>query len=160
LTKISVDEKWLDAVKASLPELASEKAGKFMKKYGLNEEQAVAIRDMYLAAGRTGTAVAFQMVHSPLRLDAQFLDIILRLRRSANGLRAVTAGGGAMPLPGIAAPLGAGEQQQCHARHESAECGEPEHRCVPQPPLDGHEAGAPCRGDEQHPSRAGPPRTG
>jgi len=40
LTKISVDEKWLDAVKASLPELASEKAGKFMKKYGLNEYDA------------------------------------------------------------------------------------------------------------------------
>ena len=49
-------------------------------------EQAVTIRDMYLAAGREGPLVAFQMTHSPLRLDAYCLETIMRARdESENG---------------------------------------------------------------------------
>jgi len=71
-----------------------------------NYEQAAAIRDMYLAAGREGEpAVAFQMTHSPLRLDAYFLDIVMRLRDSENGTRGIAIGGGSMPLPGVSAPI-------------------------------------------------------
>ncbi|MHC4717118.1 MAG: hypothetical protein ACYS5V_09125, partial [Planctomycetota bacterium] len=70
-----------------------------------NYEQAVCIRDMFLAAGRPEPYVAFQMTHSPLRLDAYFLDILMRARTSANGTRGMTAGGGAMPLPGVSAPI-------------------------------------------------------
>jgi len=70
-----------------------------------NYEQAVCIRDMYLAAGRTEPAVAFQMTHSPLRLDAYFLDILMRARQSENGVTGLTAGGGSMPLPGVSAPI-------------------------------------------------------
>jgi trimethylamine:corrinoid methyltransferase-like protein len=69
-------------------------------------EQATAIRDMYLAAGREGSLVAFQLTHSPLRLDSFFLDTIMRARdESENGTRGFTAGGGAMPLPGISSPI-------------------------------------------------------
>jgi hypothetical protein len=68
-------------------------------------EQAICIRDMYLAAGRPEPHVAFQMTHSPLRLDAYFLDILMRARGSANGVKGLTAGGGALPLPGVSAPI-------------------------------------------------------
>jgi trimethylamine:corrinoid methyltransferase-like protein len=68
-------------------------------------EQAACIRDMYLAAGRDEPAVALQMTHSPLRLDAYFLDILMRARHSENGVHGLTAGGGAMPLPGVSAPV-------------------------------------------------------
>lgn len=70
-----------------------------------NYEQAACIRDMYLAAGRERPYVCFQMTHSPLRLDAYFLDIVMRLRDSENGTRGVTIGGGSMPLPGVSAPI-------------------------------------------------------
>lgn len=70
-----------------------------------NYEQTVCVRDMFLAAGRDEPAVAFEMTHSPLRLDAYFLDILMRARRSENGTRGLTAGGGAMPLPGVSAPI-------------------------------------------------------
>lgn len=70
-----------------------------------NYEQAVCIRDMFLAAGREGPYVALQMTHSPLRLDAYYLDILMRARGSANGVTGMTAGGGAMPLPGVSAPI-------------------------------------------------------
>jgi trimethylamine:corrinoid methyltransferase-like protein len=70
-----------------------------------NYEQAACIRDMYLAAGRSEPAVALQMTHSPLRLDAYFLDILMQARESENGVRGLTAGGGAMPLPGVSAPI-------------------------------------------------------
>jgi len=70
-----------------------------------NYEQTVCIRDMFLAAGRDEPAVAFEMTHSPLRLDSYFLDILMRARRSENGVRGLTAGGGAMPLPGVSAPI-------------------------------------------------------
>ena len=83
-----------------------------------NYEQAVCIRDMYLAAGRPEPYVAFQMTHSPLRLDAYFLDILMRARRSANGVRGLTAGGGAMPLPGVSAPI----QWRAAAAQGLAEC--------------------------------------
>jgi len=69
-------------------------------------EQAVAIRDMYLAAGRQGPYVAFQLTHSPLKLDAFFLETILRARdESAEGTKGLTAGGGSMPLPGVSSPI-------------------------------------------------------
>jgi trimethylamine:corrinoid methyltransferase-like protein len=69
-------------------------------------EEAVAIRDMYLAAGREGPSVAFQLTHSPLRLDAYFLEIIMQARDEAeNGTRSMTAGGGAMPLAGVSSPI-------------------------------------------------------
>jgi hypothetical protein len=68
-------------------------------------DEAICIRDMYLAAGRPEPYLAFQMTHSPLRLDAYFLDILWRARDSENGTRGLTAGGGAMPLPGVSAPI-------------------------------------------------------
>ena len=68
-------------------------------------EQAVCIRDMFLAAGRPEPHVAFQMTHSPLRLDSYSLDILMRLRKSDSGLKGITAGGGAMPLAGVSAPI-------------------------------------------------------
>ena len=70
-----------------------------------NYEQAVCIRDMFLAAGRPEPFVALQMTHSPLRLDAYFLDILMRARKSDHGVRGITAGGGSMPLPGVSAPI-------------------------------------------------------
>lgn len=81
-------------------------------------EQAMCIRDMYLAAGRPTPHVALQMTHSPLRLDAYFLDILMRARRSENGTRGLTAGGGAMPLPGVSSPL----YWRCAAAQGLAEC--------------------------------------
>ena len=71
---------------------------------GFNYDQAMCIRDMYLAAGRPEPHVALQLTHSPLRLDAYFLDILWRARESENGTRGLTGGGGAMPLPGVSAP--------------------------------------------------------
>ena len=68
-------------------------------------EEALAIRDLYLAAGRSGPLVALQMVHSPLRLDRNLMDILSRARSSENGLTGFTAGGGAMPLAGVSAPI-------------------------------------------------------
>ena len=67
-------------------------------------DEAVCIRDMFLAAGRPEPYVALQMTHSPLRLDTFFLGILMRARKSANGTRGFTGGGGAMPLPGVSAP--------------------------------------------------------
>ena len=40
LTKISLDGKWLEGIRQTMPELASEKAGKFIKKFKLKEYDA------------------------------------------------------------------------------------------------------------------------
>ncbi len=77
--------------------------GKWMAAF--NYEQAMAVRDMYISAGRTEPYVAFQMTHSPLRLDAYFLDILRRGRGSEDGNRGLTGGGGAMPQPGVSSPI-------------------------------------------------------
>jgi trimethylamine:corrinoid methyltransferase-like protein len=68
-------------------------------------DQAMCVRDMYAAAGRPEPWVALQMTHSPMRLDAYYLDILLRARSSPGGTRGITAGGGAMPQPGVSSPV-------------------------------------------------------
>jgi len=60
---------------------------------------------MFLAAGREEPYIQFQMTHSPLRLDAYFLDILMKARASEHGTKGFTAGGGAMPVPGVSAPI-------------------------------------------------------
>ena len=73
--------------------------------------QATSVREVELlcelgeAAGCKGPHVALQIVHSPLKLDANSLRLILELKRSKRTARGVTAGAGAMPLAGAAAPL-------------------------------------------------------
>jgi len=57
------------------------------------------------AAGRPGPHVALQVAHSPMRLDAPMLSMILEMARAGRRPDGVAVGGGAMPLAGAAAPL-------------------------------------------------------
>jgi len=68
-------------------------------------DQAMCIRDMFAAAGRPEPYVALQMTHSPMRLDAYFLDILWKGRETEAGNRGITGGGGAMPQAGVSAPV-------------------------------------------------------
>ncbi len=68
-------------------------------------DQAMCVRDMYQAAGRPEPWVCLQMTHSPMRLDAYYLDILRTARDSEGGTRGFTGGGGAMPQAGVSAPV-------------------------------------------------------
>jgi trimethylamine--corrinoid protein Co-methyltransferase len=57
------------------------------------------------AAGRPGPHVCLQIMHSPLRLDANSMRLLLEMKRAGRTPRGVTAGAGAMPLAGAAGPL-------------------------------------------------------
>ncbi|MHC4714567.1 MAG: trimethylamine methyltransferase family protein [Planctomycetota bacterium] len=77
--------------------------GSFLQAESLREAEILC--NMAAAAGRREPAVALQIVHSPLRLDANALDLILEMKRSDRTPEGVTAGGGAMPLAGAVSPL-------------------------------------------------------
>lgn len=57
------------------------------------------------AAGRGGPHVMLQVAHSPLRLDANSLRLLLDLKRAKRTPEGIAVGGGAMPLAGGVAPL-------------------------------------------------------
>ncbi len=81
----------------------SRSIGSFLQADSVDEAEILC--RMGEAAGRTEPHVALQIVHSPLRLDANALGLLLEMKRTGRTPEGVTAGGGAMPLAGAVAPL-------------------------------------------------------
>lgn len=70
-----------------------------------NEKEARYLIAMCEAAGRNIPYVIMQITMSPLRLNTEYLEIILKNRESDNYLRGATIGGGAIPMLGATGPL-------------------------------------------------------
>ena len=98
-----VEAKLRQVVTAKVSYENSRAIGGFMFAESLGEAEILC--QMGTAAGRGGPHVCLQIVHSPLRLDARSLSLILEMKRSNSTPKGVAAGGGAMPLAGAAAPL-------------------------------------------------------
>jgi len=77
--------------------------GSYMPAFSVREMELLC--EMGEAAGRKWPHVSLQVPHSPMKLDAKSLALILEMKRSKRTPRGITAGGGAMPLSGAAAPL-------------------------------------------------------
>ncbi len=77
--------------------------GSYMQADSIREAEILC--ELGRAAGRQGPHCFLQIPHSPLRLDANSLGIILDMKRSNNTPDGVAVGGGAMPLAGAVAPL-------------------------------------------------------
>lgn len=91
------------AVTAAVAYENSRNIGSYMQAASVAEAEILC--QMGVAAGRKGPHVSLQIVHSPLKLDAHSLRMLLDMKRSNRTPQGVTAGGGAMPLAGAAAPL-------------------------------------------------------
>lgn len=70
-----------------------------------NVEDIRCITEMSRLAGRVPPYVALQIPISPLRLNAECLDILWRLRGTPDLACGIAAGGGAIPMLGATAPL-------------------------------------------------------
>jgi trimethylamine:corrinoid methyltransferase-like protein len=81
----------------------SRNIGSYMQATSIAEAECLC--RMGAAAGRKGPHISLQIVHSPMKLDAHSLRLILDMKRAGRTPAGITAGGGAMPLAGAAAPL-------------------------------------------------------
>ena len=72
-----------------------------------DEKEARYLIAMCEAAGRKTPYVIMQITMSPLRLNTEYLEIVLKNRNSENYLKGVTVGGGAIPMLGATGPLSA-----------------------------------------------------
>jgi len=72
-----------------------------------NEKEARYLIAMAEAAGRQEPHVILQITISPLRLNTEYLEILLEHRGAESYLRGATIGGGAIPMLGATGPLSA-----------------------------------------------------
>ena len=91
------------AVTAKVSYENSRAIGSYMSATGMREAEILS--ELGEAAGREGPHVCLQIMHSPLRLDANSLRLLLEMKRAKRTPKGVAAGAGAMPLAGAAAPL-------------------------------------------------------
>ncbi len=63
------------------------------------------IVEMSQLAGRKPPYVVLQQTISPMRLNSECLDVVYRIRNSAESTEAITLGGGSIPMLGATAPL-------------------------------------------------------
>jgi len=98
-----IDARLRQVVTARVSYENSRGIGGFMLAETLDEAEILC--HMGRAAGRCGPHVCLQIPHSPLRLDARALSLVLEMKRSNRTPEGIAVGGGAMPLAGAAAPL-------------------------------------------------------